>query len=133
MNRILIVSALSSLAFLGACASSGKGGPTFGDEIAASEYGDLAKTWNRADRDVREAQTGIREGEERLERGQRLVRKAREDTRRGEDLIERGEREIRQGQVDEAAAITRRAAIETRYKTVTGVTENPVAGGAPVS
>lgn len=131
MNRFIIVSALSSLALLGACASSGRGMPTFGDEIKASAYGDLAKDWTRADRDYRDAQETVTDGENRIERGERLIKNARKDIKRGEELIERGEREIRQGQVAEAAALTRRTEIETRYNTVAGAQDTPASITAP--
>ena len=109
--------ALGLLLALGACATKV---PTFGDEIRASAYGDLARDWDRANEAREKAQGKLDDANRKVRRGENLIAEAREDMRRGENMIEDGQRDVRRYEGELAAAKARVAEIEARYRIAAG-------------
>lgn len=107
------LAALGLMLALGACATKV---PTFGDEIRASEYGELADDWDRASDAVSKAGNKLDEANRKVERGEKLIEDARADIRRGENMIADGRRDVRRWESELAEAEAHLAAVEARYR-----------------
>lgn len=110
--KYVSLAALGLMLSLGACATKV---PTFGDEIRASEYGELADDWDNASEAVDKASTKLSEANRKVERGEKLIEDARDDIRRGENMITDGRRDVRRWESELAEAKARLAAVEARY------------------